>query len=82
MTQPKTMRAMVTVGHGDLDKIVWHEDWPRPEPAPGEVLIKVGACGLNNTDVNTRSGWYSKSVTEATTGAAIESLSEDDPAWG
>jgi NADPH:quinone reductase-like Zn-dependent oxidoreductase len=34
------------------------------------VLIKVGACGLNNTDVNTRTGWYSKAVTEATTGSA------------
>jgi NADPH:quinone reductase-like Zn-dependent oxidoreductase len=43
-----------------LDKIVWHEDWPCRSRRPGEVLIKVGACGLNNTDVNTRTGWYSK----------------------
>ncbi|GGX65460.1 alcohol dehydrogenase [Tateyamaria omphalii] len=73
---------MVTMGHGDLDQMVWHTDWPRPDPAEGEVLVKVGACGLNNTDVNTRSGWYSKTVTEATTGGAFEEVGEDDPSWG
>ena len=82
MTLPKTMRAMVTMGHGDLDQIVLHEDWPRPDPAPGEVLIKVGACGLNNTDVNTRTGWYSKAVTEATDGAGYDSVDDEDPSWG
>ncbi len=82
MTLPKTMKAMVTVGHGGLDKMVFHEDWPRPGPAHEEVLIHVGACGLNNTDVNTRSGWYSKAVTEATTGGAFETVNDDDPTWG
>jgi len=82
MTLPTTMRAMVTMGHGDMDQMVFHKDWPRPDPAPGEVLVRVGACGLNNTDVNTRSGWYSKTVTGATTGSAFETLGEDDPAWG
>ena len=81
MTLPKTMRAMVTMGHGDLDQIVQHDDWPRPDPAPGEVLVKVGACGLNNTDVNTRVGWYSKSVTGATN-AADSAPAEEDPSWG
>ena len=82
MTLPATMKAMVTMGHGDLNQMVLHTDWPRPEPASNEVLIKVGACGLNNTDVNTRSGWYSKTVTEATTGGAFEVVGEDDPTWG
>ncbi|WP_299698670.1 alcohol dehydrogenase family protein [uncultured Tateyamaria sp.] len=82
MTLPKTMNAMVTMGHGDLDQMVWHAEWPRPDPAEGEVLVKVGACGLNNTDVNTRSGWYSKTVTEATTGGAFEEVGEEDPSWG
>lgn len=82
MTLPNTMRAMVTMGHGGLDQMVFHEDWPRPNPAPGEVLVHVKACGLNNTDVNTRSGWYSKSVTDATTGDAFDDVGEDDPAWG
>ena len=79
---PTTMRAMVTMGHGGLEQMVFHPDWPRPEPAAGEVLIKVGACGLNNTDVNTRSGWYSKAVSEATTGDAFDTVNNDDPTWG
>jgi NADPH:quinone reductase-like Zn-dependent oxidoreductase len=82
MTLPKTMNAMVTMGHGDLDQMQFHTDWPRPDPEAGEVLIRVGACGLNNTDVNTRSGWYSKTVTAPTTGGAFEDVGEDDPTWG
>lgn len=82
MALPNTMKAMVTMGHGGLEQMVLHTDWPRPEPAEGEVLIKVAACGLNNTDVNTRSGWYSKTVTDATTGGAFEKVGEDDPTWG
>ncbi len=82
MTLPDTMKAMVTMGHGGLEQMVLHPDWPRPEPAAHEVLIKVAACGLNNTDVNTRSGWYSKTVTDATTGGAFEEVGEEDPTWG
>ena len=82
MTLSKTMRAMVTMGHGGLDQIVLHTDWPCPRPAPGEVLVQVKACGLNNTDVNTRVGWYSKAVSEATSGAGYETVDEDDPTWG
>ena len=77
-----TMKAMVTMGHGDLDQIVLHKDWSKPKPAAGEVLIRVKACGLNNTDVNTRTGWYSKAVTERTTGGAFETVNDDDPTWG
>lgn len=79
---PSTMRAMVTMGHGGLEQMVFHPEWPRPEPTAGEVLIKVGACGLNNTDVNTRSGWYSKAVSDATTGDAFDTVNNDDPTWG
>jgi NADPH:quinone reductase-like Zn-dependent oxidoreductase len=82
MNNPTTMKAMVTMGHGDLDQMVLHHDWPCPVPAADEVLIRVRACGLNNTDVNTRSGWYSKTVTDATTGSAFETVGEDDPTWG
>ena len=53
---PATMRAMVTMGHGDFDKLAWHEDWPVPTAGAGDVLVRVGACGLNNTDINTRTG--------------------------
>ena len=64
------MRAVVLTGHGGLDKLEYHEDWPTPQPGKGEVLVRVGACGLNNTDINTRTAWYSKSVTEGITDAA------------
>lgn len=79
---PPTMNAFVLTGHGGLEALEFHEDWPTPEPADHEVLIKVGACGLNNTDVNTRTGWYSKTVSEATTGAAYDTVGEEDPSWG
>ena len=82
MKLPTTMKAMVTMGHGGIEQMVFHTDWPRPEPTKGEVLIKVSACGLNNTDVNTRSGWYSKTVTDATTGGAFDEVGENDPTWG
>lgn len=79
---PKTMRAVVLTGHGGLDRLEYHEDWPTPDPGPDEVLVKVHACGLNNTDVNTRTAWYSKGVSERTTGGAFESADEDDATWG
>lgn len=82
MTLPKTMRAFVLTGHGDFDKLEYHTDWPVPQVLADEVLIKVHACGLNNTDVNTRTAWYSKSVTESTTGGALESAEDDDATWG
>ena len=76
------MKAIVLTGHGGLDKLEYREDYPMPVRAPGEVLIKVLACGLNNTDVNTRSGWYSKGNTEATTGGVLDGAEDDDAAWG
>ncbi len=53
-----TMRAVVLTGHGGLEMLKYRDDVPVPEPGPGEVLIAVAACGMNNTDVNTRVGWY------------------------
>ncbi len=82
MSAQETMRAVVLTGHGDLDKLEYREDWPKPVAGPGEALIKVAACGLNNTDVNTRTAWYSKGVTDATTGEAFEGAADDDATWG
>ncbi|WP_300068497.1 alcohol dehydrogenase family protein [uncultured Ruegeria sp.] len=82
MTLPQTMKAMVLTGHGDMDKYEWHDSWPTPQAGPMEVVIKVGACGLNNTDVNTRTGWYSKAVDEATTGGAYSQVDDEDSTWG
>ena len=86
MTIPKTMRAVVLTGHGGLDKLEYHDDWPTPAPGPGEVLVRVGACGLNNTDINTRTAWYSKSVTEGITEAGgkagFDSADASSGSWG
>lgn len=79
---PKTMRAIVLTGHGGMDMLEYRTDWPVPEPGDDDVLIRVGACGMNNTDVNTRSGWYSKSVTEATTGGAYDAVDNEESTWG
>lgn len=58
---PKTMKAVQLMGHGGLGKLVFRDDIPVPVPGPRDVLIKVSAAGVNNTDLNTRLGWYSKS---------------------
>ena len=81
-TRPETMPAFVLMGHGDMDQLQYREDWPTPQPGPGEVLLRVRACGLNNTDVNTRTAWYSKGVEENTTGGAFDSAEDEDATWG
>jgi NADPH:quinone reductase-like Zn-dependent oxidoreductase len=57
---PRTMHGVQLTGHGGPEKLVYSSQIPVPTPGPGEVLIKVGAAGVNNTDINTRIGWYSK----------------------
>ncbi len=54
---PETMQAVVLTGHGGLDRLEYR-DCPVPAPAPGEVLLAVRACGMNNTDVWVREGAY------------------------
>jgi L-iditol 2-dehydrogenase len=41
------MKAAVLYGEGDLRLV---DDYPVPEPQPGEVLIKVGACAICGSD--------------------------------
>ncbi|MBD8079436.1 alcohol dehydrogenase family protein [Cellulosimicrobium arenosum] len=55
---PAQMKAVQLVGHGGLDQLVYRDDVPTPEPAAGEVLVDVSACGMNNTDVWVREGAY------------------------
>jgi NADPH:quinone reductase-like Zn-dependent oxidoreductase len=52
------MSAVLLTGHGGSDKLVYDELVAVPQPAMGEVLIRVLAAGINNTDINTRIGWY------------------------
>jgi NADPH:quinone reductase-like Zn-dependent oxidoreductase len=75
---------VLLTGHGGIDKLEYRTDVRVPEPGPKEVLIRVAAAGINNTDINTRIGWYSKSVGQATsTGGAsgIKSVNAADASW-
>ena len=45
---------------GDLDALAVVDDHPEPVAGPGEVLVRVRACAVNNTDINTRVGWYAQ----------------------
>ena len=78
----ETMRAFVLTGHGGIDKLVYYNDWQKPTADAGGALVRVLACGLNNTDINTRVGWYSKNVTGATDSAANADAADDDATWG
>jgi NADPH:quinone reductase-like Zn-dependent oxidoreductase len=71
------MRAVLLVGHGGFEKLQFRDDIPVPRPGPGEVLIKVAAAGINNTDINTRIGWYSKTIKSATEDTEIAETSND-----
>ncbi len=57
---PVTMRGVWLTGHGNMDKLDIRQDIPVPDPGPYDVLVRVAAAGVNNTDINTRIAWYSK----------------------
>ena len=84
LTGGPTMKAVVTTGSGGLDKLEYR-DVPVPVPGPGEVLLQVLAAGVNNTEINTRLGWYSSSVTADTQSVAEieekEATAKDDGGW-
>ena len=68
---PHEMRAVRLVGHGGLEQLEFCSAVALPIAGTGEALIRVGAAGINNTDINTRVGWYSKGDAE-----------EQDASWG
>jgi len=57
---PQNMTAVLLTGHGNFDKLEIRDDIPVPKPGSYDVLIRVGAAAVNNTDINTRTAWYSK----------------------
>ncbi len=81
---PERMCAVLLTGHGGFDRLEYREDVPVPRPGAGEVLIRVAAAGINNTDINTRIGWYSKSIrADSTSGGAegLQSIDAADASW-
>ncbi len=76
-TTPITMAAVYLTGYGDLDRLEYRTDVLVPTPGPNDVLIRVSAAGVNNTDINTRTGWYSRDVTQSSGAAADTGVNAD-----
>lgn len=70
MTFPKYMYGVVLNGHGGPEMLEWRDDLPVPVAGKNDVVVRVSAAGVNNTDINTRTAWYSKGEADA-----------DDAAW-
>ncbi|WP_419905194.1 alcohol dehydrogenase catalytic domain-containing protein [Kiloniella sp.] len=77
MTLPETMSGVQLTRHGGPETLVWNDDIPVRKPGAGEVLVRVKAAGVNNTDVNTRIGWYSSAVTNSTADVDPDAEIED-----
>lgn len=60
MSIPRTMVAAQLIGHGGPEALVVSDHVPVPRVGLDEVLIEVGASSVNNTDINTRIGWYTR----------------------
>ena len=78
MATKEKMTAILLTGHGGLDKLVMRDDVDIPNPGKDEVLIKVAAAGINNTDINTRTAWYSKGVTGETNQGGVSGFTQAD----
>ena len=80
----KVMKAVVTAGNGGYDKLQCRVV-KLPTLEAGEVLLQVLAAGVNNTEINTRIGWYSSSVTtgteDAATAEAEQATEKADGGW-
>lgn len=68
---PKKMSGVALTGHGGADFLEWRDDLEVPTPGPSDVIVRVRAAGVNNTDINTRTAWYSKGDADS-----------DDASWG
>jgi NADPH:quinone reductase-like Zn-dependent oxidoreductase len=79
---PKMMTAVLLTGHGGYEVLDYRDDVAVPVPGPDEVLIKVGAAGVNNTDINTRTAWYSKSVSSGSNDGGEQGFAQADDADG
>jgi NADPH:quinone reductase-like Zn-dependent oxidoreductase len=78
------MKAVVTTGNGGYERLEYREV-PMPVLGPGEALLRVLAAGVNNTEINTRLGWYSAQVRGGTNATAsdeaLASVQKADGGW-
>jgi NADPH:quinone reductase-like Zn-dependent oxidoreductase len=53
---PEAMRAVVYERTGPAGQVLKLVELPRPEPGPGEVLVRVAVSGANPSDAKSRAG--------------------------
>jgi len=70
MALPETMSGVALIGIGGPKMLAWRDNLPVPTPSENDVIVRVKAAGVNNTEINTSNGWYSKGDS-----------SPDDAAW-
>lgn len=75
------MKAALLLGHGGLDQLVYREDVAVPTPAAGEVLVRVAAAAVNNTDINLRTAWYSRAVGGTSAASDHPGVVREDGGW-
>jgi len=92
-TSVRSMNAAFIMRTGGTD-VIEYGKLPRPVPAPGQVLIKVGAAAVNPIDVEIRSGRLSMPLrfpyvigsdvagTVVTRGIGVRRFAEGDRVWG
>ena len=54
---PDLMNAVVVEKSGGPEELKFFNNWKRPKPGKGEVLIRVKAFGLNRGELLTRQGF-------------------------
>jgi len=80
MNFPEFMSGIQLTNHGGPEALVWNDQIKVKAPGSDEILVRVKAAGVNNTDINTRIGWYSKEVT-GSTDDVIPSEENEDGGW-
>jgi NADPH:quinone reductase len=76
----RTMRAAWYEATGPARQVIRIGEAPRPEPGPGEVLVRVHASGVNPSDTKRRAGWrneplgYPRIIPHSDGAGAIEAV--------
>ena len=52
------MKACWFDAFGSAQDVLQQDDWPTPEPGPGEVLVQLHTTGVNPSDVKKRAGAF------------------------
>jgi len=76
------MSGVQLTGHGGFEKLSYRSDIATPKAAAHEVIVRISCASINNTDVNMRLGWYSKSVDGATDTTSGANGHATDTGWG